>query len=253
VKQLENTHEAVRLNNVSVVYEGENRPAIQNINLTVKSGELIHIVGPNGAGKTTLLDTMNGLLPPAKGEVSVFGVDLRKNPRKIRSQIGYVPQDFMVNPNEPYTAFDVVLMGRFGKLGPITRSNKSDTDKTYEAMELLGISHLAGKPVGKLSGGQQQKVMISRALAKEPKMLLLDEPFSNLDPDSRKTVMAIAEDLNKKVGLTTIIVTHETSSLMQTCHRAIVMLNGEILVDATPEKAAEILKEPLFCLSRIPQ
>jgi len=242
----------LKINNVSTTYEGEKRPAIRDIGLTVNAGELVYVIGPNGAGKTTLLETVNGLLCYTKGGVSVFGLDLWESAGKIRSHIGYVPQDFMVEPNEPFTALDVVLMGRFGKLGVITRPTRSDVDKSYEMMELLGIEDLADRPVGKLSGGQQQKVMIARALAKEPKLLLLDEPFSNLDPDSRKKIMGMIEDLNDS-GLTTLIVTHETGSVIETCQRIIVMVNGEILADATPSKAIQILEEPLTCLSRLPQ
>jgi len=238
----------LKVDNVSTIYEGEKRPAIKNIRLTVNAGELVYVIGPNGAGKTTLLDTMNGLLGHTKGEVSVLGMDLHKNAGKIRRHIGYVPQDFMVGPNEPFTALDVVLMGRFGRLGVITRPAKPDVEKAYEMMELLGVEDLADRPVGKLSGGQQQKVMIARALAKEPKILFLDEPFSNLDRDSRKAVMGIIEDLNSNEGLTTLIVTHETDSVIETCHRIIAMVNGEILADATPEKATQLLEEPLTCL-----
>ena len=107
----------IKLENVSTVYEGESRPAIKGINLTVKQNELVYVVGPNASGKTTLLETINGLLPPFKGKVSVFGLDVQSNGRKIRCQIGYVPQDFMVKPGEPYNAIDVVLMGRYGQIG----------------------------------------------------------------------------------------------------------------------------------------
>ena len=186
-----NLNFVIELRDVFTVYEGEKRPAIKNINLSISKGELVYVIGPNAAGKTTLLETINGLLKPIKGKVKVLGENMIKNDRKIRCKIGYVPQDFIVKPDEPYKAIDVVLMGIYGKIGMLRRVNEEDYKKAVYAMQLLGIEDLADKPIGKLSGGQQQKVMIARALAKEPEILLLDEPFSNLDQDSRINVSKI--------------------------------------------------------------
>ncbi|MEM2634263.1 MAG: ABC transporter ATP-binding protein [Nitrososphaerales archaeon] len=235
----------LKIENVSTVYEGERKPAIKDINLTVNVGELIYIVGPNGAGKTTLLETINGLLPYIKGRVFVFGMDLQKNGRKIRSRIGYVPQDFMVEPDEPFTALDVVLMGLYGKLGLIAKPTNNDVDKAYRVMKLLGIEDLAKRPIGKLSGGQQQKVMIARALAKEPEILLLDEPFSNLDPKSREMVISIIKNLNDH-GLTTLIVTHDIKSIIENCRRIVIMMDGRIIADAPMNEAKRIFEYSTF-------
>lgn len=221
----------IDLRGVSTVYEGERRPAIKDINLIVEEGEFIYIVGPNAAGKTTLLETINGLLPISKGSALVFNLDVRKYGREIRREIGYVPQDFMVEPNEPYTALDVVLMGRYGKIGVINKPGKKDRMEAVEAMRLLGVEELANKPIGKLSGGQQQKVMIARALAKEPKILLMDEPFSNLDSGSRDRVLMLVNRLNEEQKVTIIIVTHDLSQVMGQNHRIIVMNEGRIIAD----------------------
>jgi len=189
------TTTAIRLEAVSTIYEGERRPALREVTLTVDAGELVYVVGPNAAGKTTLLETINGLLPPATGTVQVYGMDVATHGRRVRQTIGYVPQDFMVEPGEPYTAFDVVLMGRYGMIGFLHPPTDEDRAKTATAMRRLAIQDLARRPMGRLSGGQQQKVMIARALTKEPRILLLDEPFSNLDPASRAQMPALLRSL----------------------------------------------------------
>jgi ABC-type Mn2+/Zn2+ transport system ATPase subunit len=233
----------IKLENVSTVYEGESRPAIKGINLAVQKNELIYVVGPNASGKTTLLETINGLLPPYSGKVSVFGLDLKSNGKKIREQIGYVPQDFMVKPGEPYKAIDVVLMGRYGMGGFLHSPTAEDKQKAYDAMKLIGIEELANRAMGKLSGGQQQKVMLARALAKDPKILLLDEPFSNLDPDSRGQIPLLIVKLHKEQDLTTLIVTHDIHHMLENCTRVIVVTSGKITFDGTPENALPIVED----------
>jgi zinc/manganese transport system ATP-binding protein len=232
----------VKLENVSTVYEGERRTVIKNVNLTVKKNELVYLVGPNAAGKTTLLETINGMLPTFKGKVSVFGLDVQTHGRQVRCQTGYVPQDFMMKPGEPYTTFDVVLMGRYGQIGFLNHPQEEDKTIALEAMELIGIEELAGRPMGKLSGGQQQKVMLARALAKNPKILLLDEPFSNLDPDSRGQIPSLITKLHEERDLTTLIVTHDIHHMLDHCNRVIVVSNGKIMFDGTPEKALPLVE-----------
>jgi zinc/manganese transport system ATP-binding protein len=242
----------IKLENVSTVYEGERRPAIRDVNLTLERNELVYVVGPNAAGKTTLLETVNGLLPVFRGKISVLGMDVQTQGRMVRCEIGYVPQDFMVEPGEPYTALDVVLMGRYGRIGVLHRPEEKDREKALDAMRLLGVEELTDKTMGKLSGGQQQKVMLARAIAKEPKILLLDEPFSNLDPESREKIPSLIRRLHEENELTTIIVTHDIHKMLKQCRRVIVMINGRILVDESPEKAlATTNKSAAFSLEAI--
>ncbi len=233
----------IELKDVSTVYEGERRPAIRDINLTLERGEFAYVIGPNAAGKTTLLETINGLLPIFKGRIQVLNLDVKRYGRKVRCQIGYVPQDFMVDPGEPYTALDVVLMGRYGNIGVIGRPSREDKERAIEAMRLLEIEDLANKPIGKLSGGQQQKVMIARAIAKEPKILLLDEPFSNLDPESRDKISKLIAQISGENNLTTIIVTHDLHQIVDSCSRTIVMNSGRIIADCEPRKALAIIEK----------
>ncbi len=235
----------IRLENVSTTYEGERRPAIKRVNLILSENELLYVVGPNAAGKTTLLETINGLLQSSRGHVFVFDLDVRRHGRKVRRELGYVPQDFMVNPGEPYTALDIVMMGRYGKIGVLHRPDNKDLEKAMEAMKHLGIDELADRSVGKLSGGQQQKVMIARALVKDPKVLLLDEPFSNLDPDSRERIPKLIARIHGK-GVATIIVTHDVSRILKQCRRVVVMKDGRIVADDNPERALTVFESPLI-------
>jgi zinc/manganese transport system ATP-binding protein len=232
----------IKLEDVSTVYEGERRPAIKGVNLTLKRNELVYIVGPNASGKTTLLETINGLLPTFKGKVSVFGLDVQSHGRKVRCKIGYVPQDFMVKPGEPYTALDVVLMGLYGQIGFLHQPEEKDQKKALEAMKLLGIEELVNRPMGKLSGGQQQKVMLARAIAKKPTILLLDEPFSNLDPESRAKIPSLITRLHEEKELTTLIVTHDIHHMIDQCHRVVAISNGKIVFDGKPENAIPIIE-----------
>jgi zinc/manganese transport system ATP-binding protein len=237
-----NTNEVIKLEDVSTVYEGARRTAIKHVNLTVKRNELVYVVGPNAAGKTTLLETINGMLPTFKGKVTVFGLNVRTHGKQVRCSIGYVPQDFMVKPGEPYTALDVVLMGRYGQIGFLRHPDKADKAEALEAMKRIGVDELAGRPMGKLSGGQQQKVMLARALAKNPRILLLDEPFSNLDPDSRGQIPLLITKLHKEKDLTTLIVTHDIHHMLDECTRVIVVSNGRITFDGTPEQALPLVE-----------
>jgi len=124
-------------------------------------------------------------------------------------------------------------MGRFGKLGIFRKPGREDVEICLKTMRLLGVDDLAHKPVGKLSGGQQQKVMICRALAKEPKILLLDEPFSNLDPESRRSVHHLIRKLNRDQNITTLVVTHDVSLVPDPSSRVVVMVDGRIVADAS--------------------
>ena len=231
------TQDIITLKNVSTVYAGARRSAIRDVILSIRANELVYVVGPNASGKTTLLETINGLLPIYQGTLTVLGMNVPTQGRRVRCEIGYVPQDFMVDPGEPYQARDVVMMGRYGKLGVLYRPNARDAQIVRDTMRLLDNEALADRPMGKLSGGQQQKVMIARALAKEPKILLLDEPFSNLDPASRQRIPALIQQLHQDNGWTTLIVTHDIHGILPACHRVVTMNDGHIIGDEPPDRA----------------
>ncbi|MBU7036773.1 MAG: metal ABC transporter ATP-binding protein [Theionarchaea archaeon] len=219
----------VELKDVSTVYEGEKFPSIRNITLTIQQGEFVTIVGPNGAGKTTLLETVNGLLP-SDGSIAVNNKNLKTDGTLIRKGIGYVPQEFACDSLTPFIVEDVVMMGRYGKMGLLRSPTKEDWTIVQGVMSFLSVDTLKHTPVGKLSGGQLQKVMIARALAVEPEVLLLDEPFSNLDMKSRSELTEKLTALNKK-GLTILMVIHDRASIPSACKRIITLEQGEIVSD----------------------
>jgi ABC-type Mn2+/Zn2+ transport system ATPase subunit len=164
---------AVELSGVTVAYDG--LAVLEDIDLTIEAGKYVGILGPNGAGKSTLLKVILGLIQPAKGGVWVFG----QPPQKLRLQgqgAGYLPQRPLTNPTFPVSVLDVVLMGRYGRIGLARRPGREDRDLALLQLERLGIRHLAGKLIGEISGGEQQRVFIARALCVEPRLLVLDGP-----------------------------------------------------------------------------
>jgi len=229
----------IELFSIDTIYEGEKIPAIRDITLRIGRGEFLCIMGPNGAGKTTLLETINGLLGHTKGKVDILGKEIRKFGSSIRKEIGYIPQEFGVDPLTPFLAEDVILMGRFGKIGLLKSVSDKDRQKAKEAMDSLGIDGLSTRPIGTLSGGQLQKVMIARALAKEPKILLLDEPFSNLDFNATADISRQISRLHNERELTTLAVIHDINSIPQRCDRIILMNRGRIVKDDLPKNVLD--------------
>ena len=198
---------AVELENVSTYYYGEKRPAIRDVSLRIPAGALVLITGPNGAGKTTLLETIIGILKARRGRIRVFDYEVPREVARVRRMISYVPQDFMKPPAEPFTAREVVAMG-LSSMRPLGRLAESDWNRVDQVLELLGMSEHSEKPFGKLSGGQQQKIMIARALVRDPKLLLLDEPFSAVDRESRQLISRIIFPKLLNRGCTILFVSH---------------------------------------------
>jgi len=234
---------AIELNQVDTIYEGEKIPSLKNITLHIDKGEFIAIIGPNGAGKTTLLETIIGLLESKRGEIKVLGKQLNDHGSNIRKLVGYVPQDYSIDELTPFLVSDVVLMGRYGKIGLLKPITKNDKTVAKKMMEYLGISDLSHRPIGKLSGGQAQKVMIARSLAMEPEIILMDEPFSNLDFEARREVSEKLTHLHKTKNMTFVIVIHDIASIPKVCNRVIVMDAGKIVADGKKE---DILKPELL-------
>lgn len=222
--------EVVRLENVYTAYEGAGYPTLTDICLTIRKGEYVIIGGPNGAGKTTLLETINGMLPITHGKAEVCGHCVRGDGVHVRRRVGYLLQNFSFDPLTPFTVREVVLMGRFGKIGLFRKPRKEDHEAVEKAIRLVGIEDLAGRLIGQLSGGQQQKVLLAQNLARDPEILLLDEPFSNLDMFARE---AISDLLSRLVlsGITVIIVSHAFDDLPERTVRVVVMQEGKITLD----------------------
>lgn len=193
----------VDFKNVNFSYNST--PVLENINLTIRDRDFLGIIGPNGGGKTTLLKLMLGLIMPTNGEIQVFG----KSAREGRHLIGYVPQLFNFDFDFPISVLEVVLMGRL-KRGLIGRRfSSNDVELAVQALEKVGMTQYKDKEIGKLSGGQRQRVFIARAIATEPKVLLLDEPVTSIDTKWQTAFFKMLEKLNKQLAI--VMVTHDVS------------------------------------------
>ncbi len=217
------------INNVSVAYG--RLLALYKIHLDVHEGEFIGLIGPNGSGKTSLLKTILGVLKPLEGAITLFGRNTTKTiPKTIKFQIGYVPQFTSFDKNFPALVKDVVEMGLYGKIGLFKRLKKEDLDRVDYALSLVDMENMANRPIGHLSGGQQQKVMIAQALVLKPKVLLLDEPTASLDFKMAKEVMKLLHFLNSKEDITVITINHNIKLLREYAKR-IVCINRTIYYD----------------------
>jgi zinc transport system ATP-binding protein len=196
----------VTVENLTVKY-GKHK-AFSKISFVANRGDYIGIAGPNGSGKTTLIKALLGLLPIAEGEITYHGKESKKR------FIGYLPQKSIQSDNLfPATVREVVAMGLLAsKRGP-RFFNPADNEKVFRILERLGIDDLANNKVGSLSGGQQQRVLLARALVGSPCMLILDEPTSALDPQIRDNFYELLDQLNKKDGVTILLVTHDMASI----------------------------------------
>jgi zinc/manganese transport system ATP-binding protein len=222
----------IELKGIYTAYEGIERPVIKDLSLAVRKGEYVIVGGPNGAGKTTLLESINGMIPVTHGYVSVCGLDARRQGSQVRARVGYVLQSFYFDPFTPFTVEQVVMIGRYGRLGLLNRPGKPDFAAVEKAMKLLGIEDLRKKPIGTLSGGQQQKALIAQNIAKEPEVMLLDEPFSNLDFQAREFITGILKRMVKS-GIPIIMVSHAFDDLPDMDIRILVMNDGRITSDRT--------------------
>lgn len=235
----------IETTNINTIYEGEKIPSLFDITISIKQGDFVAIIGPNGAGKTTLLETLNGLLPHTAGNIRIMGQDLSKNGVNLRKIIGYVPQEFTVDPLSPFLVNDIILMGRYGQVGLLKKISKDDHLLVDESLQFMGIEDLKCRPIGKLSGGQLQKVMLARVIAKKPSLLFLDEPFSNLDYRTTHRVIQQISQLHDSNRWTTLLVMHDLNMIPERCNRIIYLEEGRVTKDDIPEK---ILTEELLTI-----
>lgn len=205
-------------------YDRGAAPVFRDIHFSVDSGEILAILGPNGAGKTTLLRCITGMLRWTGGDSLLDGEPIRSmSPKKLWSNMAYVPQARAAS--SAYTAFETVLLGRSGQLRAFSTPKKADTDKAREVMDRLGISALAEKKCSAMSGGELQMVLIARALVSEPKVLILDEPESNLDFKNQLVVLDTMTRLAGE-GMTCIFNTHYPAHALQRSSKALILSKG---------------------------
>jgi len=232
--------EAVKLTDVWVIID--RKVVLEGVNFWVEEGDFVGIIGPNGAGKTTLLRVILGLIEPARGSVWVYGFP----PEKGRRFLGYVPQQGTFNKDFPLKVFDVVLMGRLRGKGPFRSFSRQDREQVEEILRSLEIHHLKDRLISTLSGGELQRVLIARALASEAKVLLLDEPTSNVDIPFETEFFELLQSLRKEKGLTILLVTHDVGVLSQHVEK-IACLNRRLYYHGTKEIRPEELEAVYGC------
>ena len=218
--------DCLSLDGVTVAYDG--RVALADVTMRVPHAAQVAIVGPNGAGKSTLFKALVGLLPTRAGRVLLNG----RPPGGQIDPIAYVPQREEIDWGFPVTVHDVVMMGRYGHLGWFRRPRPGDREVVARCLDELGIADLERRAIGELSGGQQQRVFLARALAQEPHVLLLDEPFTGIDMNAREALLDLLERLRGQ-GITILISTHD----METAARRfelVALLNGRLIAYGPP-------------------
>ena len=230
--------EVVKLEGVWVQYNGV--PILEGINLAIEQDDFLGIIGPNGGGKTTLLKVILGLISPSHGKVSVLG----KPPEKSRSKIGYVPQHNLFDRDFPINVWDVVLMGRYGKSGLFRRYSSEDRRATQDALQTVGMLDYKDRQMGKLSGGELQRIFIARALVAEPKLLLLDEPTASVDPAMQTEFYELLEKLKKQMAI--VLVSHDISAVSIYVDK-LACLNRQLHYHGSKEITPEILEATYKC------
>ncbi len=229
------------LNNIDCGYNGS--PIIKGISMTIEPGEVLCLLGPNGSGKTTLFKGILGLLPLESGMITVDGIDISRWPRpKLARVMGYIPQDH--NPPFPYKVLDLVLMGRAAYLGSFSSPSAKDVEIAEDAMETMNIAHLKDKPYTEISGGERQLVMIARALAQQPQILVMDEPTSNLDFGNQMLVLKNIQRLSR-LNLAVIMSSHFPNQALLCATRVMLLKDGVVFSIGDPEDVVneENLKE----------
>lgn len=231
--------EAISIKNLTVYYG--DTPAITNVSFDVKEGEFLGIIGPNGGGKSTLLKAILGLIPITTGSIQIYGQSQGKN----RSALGYVPQFATMDRRFPISVGEVALTGRLKPgLSPFMKYSKTDKEIAYQQLERVGIESLAKRQISELSGGEFQRLLIARALAINPKLLLLDEPTASVDASSREQIYNLLEELNKE--MTIVLVTHDLFAISSKVGK-LACLNGNLVYHGEPELNQNIVNQLYGC------
>jgi len=194
------------VNDLTCIYD--RKPVIWDLHFSVPKGAMVAVIGPNGAGKSTLIKAMIGLVPAISGKVRFFGKKLDQMALKI----AYVGQRANIDWDFPITAFEVVLMGLYGRIGPFRRPSKKDRAEVYKVLEKIGMSALADRQISDLSGGQQQRLFVGRALMQDADVYFLDEPFSGIDMTTEKLIVDILKELASE-GKIFFVVHHDLNTV----------------------------------------
>lgn len=213
----------LEIRDLSVAYDNNPRLALEDVSFSVPQGTRVAVVGPNGAGKSTLFKALVGLLPIARGEILIHNLS-----------VAYVPQRKEVDWRFPVNVRDVVMMGRYGELGWLKRPTKKDDAIVQRALTQMKIEQLARNPIGELSGGQQQRVFLARALAQEPHILLMDEPFTGVDVTTQNTTLELLQELQRQ-DVTLMVSTHDLNLAASRFER-VLLLNHRVIGYGAPSQ-----------------
>jgi ABC-type Mn2+/Zn2+ transport system ATPase subunit len=223
---------------ISGLWAGYNRlPALEEVTFQVGQQEVVGIIGPNGSGKSTLMKSILGLVKPWRGDILVFGQPSSQQ----RKQVGYMPQIEDVEWDFPVTVDDVALMGRYARLGLLRHPSSEDREAAHAALQRVGMYQHRHRLIGELSGGQRRRVLLARALANNPRLLLMDEPMAGLDATVQHRLLDIMDDLRAE-GTTILLSTHDLSCV-STCAAKVVCLNRRLVAFGPP---AEVLTETVL-------
>jgi zinc transport system ATP-binding protein len=228
------TAPVIELQDVSFAYNGV--PALEDVSLVIEEGDFLGLVGPNGGGKSTLLRIVLGLLAPDSGRVSVLG----ESPVRARGAIGYVPQFAGFRRDFPVTVEETVLLGRLGKTRALFGYGAQDRAVARRSMEETGVADLRDRPIRTLSGGQLQRVLIARALACEPRILLLDEPTANIDLRAEVDIFDLLKLLNAR--MTIVVVSHDIGFISQYV-TLVACLNRTLLCHTASPISGEMIQQ----------
>lgn len=218
----------MELENVFVAYN--HHIILRDLSFEVPHGKRMAVVGPNGAGKSTLFKALVGLLPIYRGKICVHGLPLGQH----LDCVAYVPQREEIDWHFPLSIQDVVMMGRYSRMGWLRKPSKKDHEVVHYSLQQMGIDHLACRPIGELSGGQQQRVFLARAIAQEPHIMLLDEPFTGIDASTQEATLELLDRL-QKLEVTVLVSTHDLNMAF-TRFDSVLLLNHHVIAIGPAEK-----------------
>jgi iron complex transport system ATP-binding protein len=223
----------LKIQGVSCRYDS--RQVLSRLEFSVRSGEVLGILGPNGSGKTTLLKTINGILRPVMGTILIDSVDIDSmKPIDVARKVAVVPQDGFANLN--LTALEIVLVGRNPFLAPLQAESDRDTEMARRAMTTTGCFHLSNRRFDQLSGGERRRVILARALAQEPRILLLDEPTMNLDVNNQIELMESIIQLSREGRITVLSVFHDLNLAARYSDHILLLKQGKVFSLGSPEE-----------------
>ena len=221
----------IELKNIGFAYDKNAAPVLRDVSFSLADGQCASVLGNNGAGKSTLLKCIDRILRPQSGQVLINGQDVfTLSANEMARQVAYVAQNAR---SSDLLVFDTVLLGR----RPYIRWDVSEHDREVVSalLERMKLTHLAMRPLSHLSGGEAQKVLLARALAQEPRLLLLDEPTSNLDPRNQHEVMQLVQELAKERGICVITVLHDLNLAIRYSNRFLMLRDGAVYASGGPE------------------